>query len=351
MPFATISIMSQSKHLWTTADIAARLGIRVGHFEDARRPTGCTAVLYPQGATAGVSVVGAAPGTRETDLLNPASTVNEIHGILLSGGSAYGLDAASGMMRWLDEHGYGLSVGPVRVPIVPGAVLFDLWVDDFEKHPNGSGIHPDAVAGYQACANAMNDNLMTSSGNVGAGYGATVGKLNGNACAMRGGLGMAMLEVDGFTVAAVIACNAVGDVVNPETGHIMAGARRSPDSRDFLNSVMAELHGGHASDLHLGANTTIGVIMTDARLTKAEAQSLARIGHDGLARTIRPVHTSMDGDTLFTMATGSNPGTVDMMSLMTAAAEVTAQAVLAAITHARELRLGKLWWPAAADPQ
>lgn len=341
--------MADNRHPFTTADIAERLGIRIGHFEDPRRPTGCTVCLYPEGATAGVSVVGAAPGTRETDLLNPASTVNEVHGILLSGGSAYGLDAASGIMRWLNEHGRGLAVGPVRVPIVPGAVLFDLWVDDFEKHPKGSGIFPDADAGYQACARAFDPACTSGSGNVGAGCGATVGKLNGNDCAMRGGLGMAMLEVDGFAVAAVIACNAVGDVVDPETGHIIAGARRDSESLALINSVSAELQGGHQSDLHLGANTTIGIIMTDARLTKAEAQSLARIGHDGLARTIRPVHTSMDGDTLFTMATGKNTAAIDMMSLMTAAAEVTSQAVLAAIYSANTLRIGNLWWPAAGD--
>ena len=333
----------------TTADIASRLGIRIGHFEDPRRPTGCTVCLYPEGASAGVSVVGAAPGTRETDLLNPASTVNAVHGILLSGGSAYGLDAAGGVMRWLNTHGHGLAVGPVRVPIVPGAVLFDLWVDDFEAHPNGSGIYPDAEAGYRACENAMDDAVVCSSGNVGAGYGATVGKLNGNACAMRGGLGMAMMEVDGFAVAAVVACNAVGDVVDPDTGHIIAGARTAPDTGEFMNAVATELHGGHASDLHLGTNTTIGVILTDARLSKAEAQSLARIGHDGLARTIRPVHTSMDGDTLFAMATGKNPAPIDMMVLMTAAAEVTAQAVLAGIGNARSLQMGDIRWPAATE--
>jgi len=333
----------------TTADINRRLGVHIGHYDDSRRPTGCTVCLYPEGATAGVSVVGAAPGTRETDLLHPSSTVNEIHGILLSGGSAYGLDAAGGMMRWLKAHEHGLNVGPVRVPIVPGAVLFDLWVDDFSTHPHGSGIYPDAEAGFRACINAMDPSLVCQNGNIGAGCGATVGKLNGNACAMRGGLGMAMIEVDGFAVAAIVACNAVGDVVDPDTGHIIAGARLNPTSREFLNAVSAELHGGLFSDLHLGTNTTIGVIMTDARLSKAEAQSLARIGHDGLARTIRPVHTSMDGDTLFTMATGKNQESVDMMRLMTATAEVTAHAVLAAVTNAHGLRIGDLWWPAAAD--
>lgn len=330
----------------TISDIAERLGIRIGHFTDTRRPTGCTVCLYPTGATCGVAVVGAAPGTRETDLLNPASSVSEVHAVLLSGGSAFGLDAASGVMRWLVEHGYGLSIGPVRVPIVPAAVLFDLWVDDFERHPAGSGIHPDLKAGYEACCNAHEAPGRLSTGNVGAGTGATVGKLNGNDCAMRGGIGMAMIQANGFTVAAVVACNAVGDIIDPSTGSILAGARTSADALGFVNSVTAELTGTLHSDLHLGANTTIGVIMTDARLTKAEAQNLAKIGHDGLARTIRPVHTSMDGDTLFAMATGTNSGAVDMMALMTAAAEVTAAAVLNAITSATALRYGNTWWPA-----
>ena len=330
----------------TSQEISQRLGIRIGHYEDSRRPTGCTVCLYPEGATGGVSVVGAAPGTRETDLLNPASTVEQVHGVLLSGGSAFGLDAATGVMRWLQEQGFGLAVGPVKVPIVPGAVLFDLWVDDFDRYPHGSGITPDAHAGYQACLNAMNPDLISVSGNVGAGAGATVGKLNGNECAMRGGLGMAMVEVDGFTMAAVVACNAIGDVIDPATGQILAGARLSPDSDEFLNSVAAEMRGHHAPDLKPGANTTIGVIMTDARLSKADAQNLARIGHDGLARTIRPVHTRMDGDTLFTLATGQNERPVDIMNLMTAATEVTAQAILAAICHAQSLRIGCFNYPA-----
>ena len=328
-------------------EISDALGLHIGHYQDDRRPTGCTVCLCPDGAVAGVSVVGSAPGTRETDLLDPASTVSEVHGIVLSGGSAYGLDAASGVMRWLSEHGYGLAVGPVKVPIVPAAVLFDLWVDDFKKNPTGSGVYPDAHAGYQACEQAMAAGGQPHTSNVGAGYGATVGKLNGNTCAMRGGIGGACIEVDGLTIAAIVACNAVGDIVDPDTGKIIAGARAAPDAMTFINAVSAELHGANHSDLHLGSNTTIGIIMTDAKLSKAEAQSLARIGHDGLARTIRPVHTRMDGDTLFALSTGSNPGPVDMMTLMTAAAEVTAQAVLSAIRNAEDLRFGDLWYPSA----
>lgn len=323
-------------------------GIYIGHYQDPRRPTGCTVVLCPTGAVGGVAVVGAAPGTRETDLLNPTSTVNEVHAIVLSGGSAFGLDSATGVMRWLHEHGYGLDVGPVRVPIVPAAVLFDLLVDDFAQQ-GGSGIYPDANAGYAACSNAIeNPDAALLQGNIGAGTGATVGKLNGPQCAMRGGLGWAALNVNGVTIAAIIACNAVGDVVDPQTGAILAGARTAPDSLNRLNAVSAELEGLSASGLHAGSNTTIGVIMTDAALTKAQAQRLAQIGHDGLARTIRPVHTAMDGDTLFALATGTNPAPVDVMQLATAATEVTAMAVINAISHAQSLRLGNTWWPDAS---
>lgn len=323
-------------------------GIYIGHYQDPRRPTGCTVVLCPTGAVGGVAVVGAAPGTRETDLLNPTSTVNEVHAIVLSGGSAFGLDSATGVMRWLHEHGYGLDVGPVRVPIVPAAVLFDLLVDDFAQQ-GGSGIYPDANAGYAACSNAIeNPDAALLQGNIGAGTGATVGKLNGPQCAMRGGLGWAALNVNGVTIAAIIACNAVGDVVDPQTGAILAGARTAPDSLNRLNAVSAELEGLSASGLHAGSNTTIGVIMTDATLTKAQAQRLAQIGHDGLARTIRPVHTAMDGDTLFALATGTNPAPVDVMQLATAATEVTAMAVINAISHAQSLRLGNTWWPDAS---
>ncbi|MFZ9615140.1 MAG: P1 family peptidase [Fluviibacter sp.] len=326
-------------------------GIRIGHFTDTRRPTGCTVVLCPEGAVGGVAVVGAAPGTRETDLLNPSSTVNEVHAVVLSGGSAFGLDSASGVMRWLHEHHYGLQVGPVRVPIVPGAVLFDLLVDDFAQ-PDGSGITPDAHAGYQACIDAMqNPASVLAQGNIGAGTGATVGKLNGPECAMRGGLGWAALNVNGITIAAIIACNAVGDVVDPHTGAILAGARKTPESLERINAVEAELDGLSTNGLHAGSNTTIGVIITDATLTKAQAQRLAQVGHDGLARTIRPVHTAMDGDTLFALATGKNPASVDVMQLATAAGEVTAMAIINAIKNATSLKLGKTWWPAANEGQ
>jgi L-aminopeptidase/D-esterase-like protein len=321
-------------------------GLQIGHFTDPRRPTGCTVLLCPQGAVAGVDVRGAAPGTRETDLLNPVNTVQQIHALLLCGGSAFGLDAATGVMQWLREHGHGLRVGPVHVPIVPAAVVFDLWVDDFEKHPQGSHITPDAQAGYAACIDAVQRKGALPLGNVGAGAGATVGKLNSPECAMRGGLGVAQLSVDGFQLAALVVCNAVGDVVDPSTGQWVAGARKSADSRELLHATQAQLSGLAMASPAMGSNTTIGAIVTDAPLTKVQATRLAQVAHDGLARCIRPVHTPMDGDTLFAIGTARQAGEVDMMRLITAAAEVTAQAVLCAVRHASDLRLGGRWWPA-----
>mgnify|MGYP000096002184 FL=1 len=264
--------------------LTAVAGLQVGHFTDTRRPTGCTVVLTPQGAVAGVDVRGAAPGTRETDLLSPSNTVQAVHAIVLSGGSAYGLDAASGVMRWLEEHGHGLAVGPARVPIVPAAVIFDLWVDDFEHNPHTPRIRPDAEAGYQACVVA--NDAPVPQGNVGAGAGATVGKMNGPECAMKGGVGSASLCVNGVTVAALVVCNAVGDVLDPNTGQLLAGARVSAQSRGLLDIRQAQLNGHTAAGLQTGSNTTIGVVATDAVLTKAQAQRLAQVAHDGLARKI-----------------------------------------------------------------
>ena len=323
-------------------------GLQIGHFTDSRRPTGCTVLLCPQGAVAGVDVRGATPGTRETDLLDPVNTVQAVHGLVLSGGSAFGLGAASGVMRWLHERGHGLPVGPVRVPIVPAAVVFDLWVDDFAPGQR-SGAWPDAAAGYAACEAAWASREAPVLGNVGAGAGATVGKLNGPDCAMRGGIGSAALRVGGFTVAALVVCNAVGDVVDPRSGSLIAGARRSPDSRALIDSVRLQLSGPGGEPPALGSNTTIGVIVTDAPLNKVQAKRLAQIGHDGLARSIRPVHTPMDGDTLFALATGTAHGEVDLMRLCTAAAEVTALAVVDAVQRAHDLRLGGRWWPGAAS--
>ena len=323
-------------------------GILVGHYTDLRRPTGCTVVLCPEGAIAGVDVRGAAPGTRDTDVLSPSNTVQEVHGVLLTGGSAYGLDAAGGVMRWLEERGHGFQLGPAIVPIVPAAVIFDLWVDDFSdaltKSAKNPRIRPDVEAGYLACQAASSEPV--TQGNVGAGTGATLGKLNGPDCAMKGGIGSASLCVNGVTVAALVVCNALGDVIDPLTGQLLAGARIHADSRTLLDIRQAQLKGHSIAKPQVGSNTTIGVVATDAVLTKPQAHRLAQVAHDGLARSIRPVHTPMDGDTLFALGTGSSGQAADMMLLSTLAAEVTAMAVVNAVRAAKDLRFGQGWWPA-----
>jgi L-aminopeptidase/D-esterase-like protein len=314
-------------------------GVEVGHFTDDRRPTGCSVVIVRDGAVAGVDVRGAAPGTRETDLLAPTNVVDRVHAILLAGGSAWGLDAAAGVMRWLEEQGIGYPAGPVRVPIVPGAVLFDLMVGD-------PSIRPGADSGYRACELASS--RAPAQGNVGAGTGASIGKIFGMARAMRGGIGTASVTIDGVTVGALVACNALGDVIDPGTGQIVAGAR-TPDGKSLLDSRRALLRGDALTQVLAGANTTIGVIATDAVITKAQASRLATVGHDGLARSINPVHTLSDGDTLFALGTGRAGKELGMMALATMAAEVTALAVLQAVRAARALQLGALHLPAAAD--
>ena len=325
-----------TSHPGSLTDVA---GIEVGHFTEARRPTGCSVVIARDGAVAGVDVRGAAPGTRETDLLQPSNLVDQVHAVLLSGGSAWGLDAASGVMRWLEENRIGRDTGHGLVPIVPAAVVFDLGVGD-------GRIRPDAPAGYQACAAASRQ--PPAQGNVGAGAGALVGKLYGMARAMKGGVGTASLCVDGITVGALIVCNAVGDVIDPATGALIAGAR-TPDGTALRGSRDAMLAGELPQSLLAGTNTTIGVIATDAVLTKPQAQRLAQVSHDGLARAINPVHTMLDGDTLFALGTGQSGRTPSMLLLATLAAEVTARAVVNAARAAQGLRVGPHHWPAAAD--
>jgi len=321
-------------------------GILVGHYTDDRRPTGCTVVLCPEGAVAGVDVRGAAPGTRDTEALSPSNTVQVVHGVLLTGGSAYGLDAAGGVMRWLEERGHGFQLGPAIVSVVPAAVIFDLWVDDFsgDTPTKSLRIRPDLEAGYLACQSASSEPVLQ--GNVGAGAGATLGKLNGPDCAMKGGIGSASLCVNGVTVAALVVCNALGDVIDPQTGQLLAGARISADSRTLMDIRQAQLNGHGISKPQTGSNTTIGVVATDAVLNKPQAHRLAQVAHDGLARSIRPVHTPMDGDTLFALGTGTSGQAADMMLLSTLAAEVTAMAVVNAVRAAKDLRFGQGWWPA-----
>ena len=315
-------------------------GIEVGHFTDPRRPTGCSVVIAREGAVAGVDVRGAAPGTRETDLLAPGNLVEQVHAIMLAGGSAWGLEAATGAVRWLEEHGVGLDVGVGRLPLVPAAVLFDLHVGDMK-------VRPDAVAGYAACNAATCE--PPAEGNVGAGAGAVVGKMFGLQHAMKGGVGTASVTVAGVTVGALIACNAVGDVVDPDTGRPLAGARAA-DGLTLRDTRHALLRGEPPHPLLAGSNTTIGVIATDARLTKVQAQRLAVASHDGLARSINPVHTMSDGDTLFTLSTGHVPHHPGMMVLATMAAEAVARATVRAVLAARTLRTAEgLALPCHAD--
>ena len=305
------------------------------------RPTGCTVVICPDGTVGGVEVRGAAPGTRETDLLAPHNTVPHVHAVLLSGGSAFGLDAASGVMKWLEQHGHGFPVGPVRVPIVPAAVIFDLGVGE-------PRIRPDLTSGWTACEAASS--APVSLGNVGAGSGATVGKVFGPHLAMKGGIGSAALTVGGVTVAALMVVNALGDVVNPKNGRILAGARTTASGLTLQDTVNSLVQGASTGALSTGGNTTIGVLATDAVLSKSQAHRLAQMGHNGLAQTIRPAHTPWDGDTLFALATGKSGVPADMMLLSTLATEVTALAVLSAVASAESLRLTSgEWWPSARD--
>jgi L-aminopeptidase/D-esterase-like protein len=316
--------------------LTAVAGLEVGHFTDARRPTGCTVVIARGGAVAGVDVRGASPGTRETELLDPVNAIEKVHAIVLAGGSAFGLDAAGGAMRWLEERGIGATIGAPGegtpafvVPIVPAAILFDLWVGD-------ARIRPDAAAGYAACDAASRDSL--AEGNVGAGAGASVGKLFGIGRAMKGGVGTASIEVGGITVAALVAVNAVGDVVDPRSGRVVAGAR-SEDGKRLVGTMRALRRGELPARLEpshaAGAATTIAVVATDAVLTKAEATKIAQMAHDGLARSIDPVHTMGDGDVVFALGTGASGRSAATTLIGALAAGVLADAVLRAVRAAR----------------
>jgi L-aminopeptidase/D-esterase-like protein len=303
-------------------------GIRVGHFTDPRRPTGCTAVLFERGAVAGVDVRGSAPGTRETDLLNPINTVEQVNAILLAGGSAYGLDAAAGVMQYLEEHGSGYRVGSHVVPIVPAAILFDLNIGDGK-------IRPDRQSGYAACRAASGSDVPQ--GNVGAGAGATVGKFFGLKNAMKSGLGTASIRVGPeLLVGAIVAVNAAGDVRDYRApSRVLAGAR-APEGRTFLDSMDALLKGTPLGDkeARAGGHTTIGVVATNAALTKAEAAKIAQMAQDGLARAINPVHTPADGDTVFAAGTGQLHIKIDVTTIGAVAAEVMARAINNAVLTA-----------------
>ncbi len=310
-------------------------GIQVGHAQDLDAMTGCTVILCPDGAVAGVDQRGGAPGTRETDPLHPMHLVERVHAILLSGGSAFGLDAAGGVVRYLEERGVGFEVGAVRVPIVPAAILFDLGLGDAK-------IRPDAAMGYQACLNASAD--RPAQGNVGAGTGATVGKILGMEQAMKSGIGSASVELRaGVRVAALAAVNAIGDVIDPANGQIIAGVRspapppgESAAAVPFFADTLKIMVGRMADQTPAsgrGEHTVIGVVASNVLLNKEQTNKMAQMAHDGLARTIRPAHTMFDGDTIFALAIGDTPADINVIGSY--AAEVFAQAVLQAV-HAAE---------------
>jgi len=303
-------------------------GLKLGHFTLDERPTGCTVILAEEGAVGGVDVRGGAPGTRETDLLDPVNTVQHVHGVVLSGGSAFGLDAATGVVRYLEEQGRGYPVGDLVVPIVVGAILFDLFVGD------DPSVRPDADCGYAAAANASQD--APTEGNVGAGAGATVGKLRGAARAMKGGLGTAATHLpNGLVVSAVVAVNAVGSVVDPATGQVVAGVRTLDGTA--LADPRALLRGAEEAAPAGGAtNTTIGVVATNATLTQAQATKVAQMAQDGLARAIYPAHTPGDGDTVFSLATGKLEVEVSTGLVGALAADVMAEAIVRAVRAATE---------------
>ena len=306
--------------------ITAVSGLEVGHYTDLENATGCTVFLCREGAVGGVDVRGGSPGTRETDLLRPAHRVDQVHAIILSGGSAFGLDAASGVVAYLESQGIGYKVGSTIVPIVSSAILYDLGLIT-------SKVRPGAEDGRSACMVA-NSEPMTE-GSVGAGTGATVAKLGGGRRGVKGGIGTAAITLStGQTIAAAVAVNAVGGVWDYNNGQLLAGPRRTGGG--FDDPVAMLLNG--KDDAPSGpVNTTIGLVATDAKLTKEDTNYLARVSHDGLALTIRPCHTVRDGDTMFALSTGHNDSELDLTSLGAAAVEVTAQAVLRALHQATGL--------------
>ena len=303
--------------------LTAIQGIKVGHHTLTGRPTGCTVILTEAGAVGAVDVRGPAPGTRETEVLNPENLVDVVHGIVLSGGSAWGLDAGSGVMKYLEQQKIGFRFGGAYVPIVPGAVLFDLRVGD-------PLIRPDAECGYKAAQSASSGPVRE--GTVGAGAGATVGKFGGGR-PMKGGVGTASVTLpNGLIVAALVAVNAAGDVIDSRNGQVVAGALTADgkgfiDARNAVRTVPLE-------PSRPGENTTIGVVATNAPLTRAQAKRMAMTGHDGYARAIFPVHTMVDGDAIFALATGTYKGPFDLSRVDALAAQVMEEAILRAVREA-----------------
>jgi len=308
-------------------------GIEVGHAQDDDALTGCTVILCRRGGVAGVDVRGSAPGTRETDLLNPINLVEKVHAVMLAGGSAFGLDAASGAMRYLEQHNIGFNTGVVRVPIVPAAILYDLSLGRVDRRP-------DAAMGYAACAAASK--AAVTEGNAGAGTGASVGKIFGQKQAMKAGVGSASIPIgNGVIVGALAVVNAFGDVVDPRNGEIIAGVRSGKVGpvkfgtagyfADTL-SLMKTLSGRTVLNFAMRTNTVIGAVAVNAAFTKAAMTKIAQMAQDGIAQTIRPAHTMLDGDVIFALATGTRPADISIVGAF--CAEALARAVVRAVRMA-----------------
>lgn len=300
-------------------------GIKIGNDENMDAATGCTVIICEKGATAGVDIRGGSPGTRETALLNPVNMIQQVHAVLLSGGSAYGLDAASGIMEYLEERNIGFDVGLTKVPIVSGAVLFDLNIGDYK-------VRPDKKMGYTACVNA--EKGIFTEGNFGAGTGATIGKILGAKYAMKGGLGAYAIQIGDLKVGAVVAVNCLGDVVDPISNKILAGAF-SRDQKTFMSTEEFMIKNyDHMSNVFSG-NTTIGAVITNASLTKSEMNKVASMAHNGFGRVIRPSHTMYDGDTIFALSTGKIEADINVVGLL--AANVIEQAVINGVKKAESI--------------
>lgn len=300
--------------------------IKLGHAQNENGCTGCSVIICEEGATGGVDVRGGAPGTRETDLLDPSEMVEKIHAVVLAGGSAFGLDASSGVMQYLEERDIGFDVNVAKVPIVCSAVLFDLAFGNPKARP-------DKEMGYKACLNSetYKDDI---NGNIGAGYGATVGKILGPSTSMKGGLGTYAVQVGDLKVGAIVAVNCLGDVVDPKNLNILAGALDRKTNK-FLDSEKILINNLENPSNPFKGNTTIGLIVTNAKFSKAQAKKISSMAHNGFARTMRPAHTMFDGDTIFTMAT--NKINADLTTVGMIAANVMEKAVLRAIKEAKTL--------------
>jgi len=338
LTFALLSAALDTRAQQANLTLTAVPGIKVGHHTITERPTGCTVILVEAGATAGVDVRGAAPASAETDLLKPVNLVQQVYAISLSGGSAFGLDSRSGVMRYLDEKNIGFKAyGSINVPIVPAASLIDLNIGTNPR------IRPTADCGYRAAQAAST--APVAEGNVGAGTGATVGKSAGSGRAMKAGIGSAAIRMpDGLIVAALVAVNAAGDVIDPATGKVIAGVRTA-DGKALADARALLTSGAVKQPARLGENTTLGVVATNATLTKTQLTKVAEMAHDGFARAIFPSHTMGDGDTIFALATGAQSAPADVSRVGALAAQVVADAIVRAARQATSIP----GYPAARD--